>query len=147
MKLVSSDITTLIIYFTVWKIIILVLLPLSIKKSLLSSESKDSFTLPLTDTPSICSTLFIVSPFSVSQVHLKSLDYYIPEEEVVWIKRVAPDFQRGWLYDIVIAAFIHKVMHDYDAIDCIGPAISELVCWKNPFSRIFSMIKDDFQGT
>ena len=118
-----------------------------IKKSLLSSESNVSFTLPLTNTPSICSTLFTVGPFSISQVHLKSLDYYIPVEKVVRLKRVAPDFQRGWLYDTVIAAFIHKVVHDYDAIDCIDPAISELVRRTNPFSRIFSMIKDDFQGT
>ncbi|XP_046384220.1 uncharacterized protein LOC124154490 [Ischnura elegans] len=105
-----------------------------IKISLLSNEVS-SFTEPIVDVASLSMEVCKVGSFSVKMYELKSLDFLIPPEEVSAIRKVFPDFKRGWLYDTIIAAFLWKIAESVPSVFSVDPVISQYVTGKISQSR------------
>jgi hypothetical protein len=113
-----------------------------IKASLLSPLEEISFTSSITESVMLTKTLFKIGPYSINQLHLKSLDYFVPEEEVNRIKALAQDFHRGWLYDTVISAFLLKITNANNFFTFIDPALSALAFRMKPLERFMTFIKE-----
>ena len=74
-----------------------------IKESLLLRGK--SFTDPISSEQDIHRTLYNVCGYSISALHLKSLDTYINNNELNMLTSADPHFHTGWLYDNVINVF------------------------------------------
>lgn len=90
-------------------------------------EVREPFTSELKDADDVNKVAFNVGPYSISSLHLKSLDYNIPSTECAILKSVAPDFRKGWLYDTILDAFLYKLCKPHPNAMFLETAVSQII--------------------
>ncbi|GBL78739.1 hypothetical protein AVEN_65293-1 [Araneus ventricosus] len=93
-----------------------------IKKYKFSKNKSFSTSLKYTSKP-----IEKVGIYNVTYGDLKSLDPFLPEDEILLIKSKFPDFVCGWLYDVVIDAFLYKLCSMQTTFTFIDSSVSQLL--------------------
>lgn len=90
-------------------------------------ESNEPFTSELKNADDVNKVAFNVGPYSISSLHLKSLDYNIPSAECAILKSVAQDFRKGWLYDTILDAFLYMLCKPHPNAMFLETAVSQII--------------------
>ncbi|XP_065208839.1 uncharacterized protein LOC135837477 [Planococcus citri] len=90
-------------------------------------ESNEPFTSELKYADDVNKVAFNVGPYSISSLHLKSLDYNIPSAECAILKSVAQDFRKGWLYDTILDAFLYMLCKPHPNAMFLETAVSQII--------------------
>lgn len=106
-----------------------------------NSFTPNSFTEPINNVKDIFTCYFKVGPFTVSDLHLKSLDSNISDAEIFILSSVDSDFRNGRLYDNIISAFLFKISCIDPGVCLIDPAISKLVVKEETLNEVLVSLK------
>ncbi|XP_035226257.1 uncharacterized protein LOC118198634 [Stegodyphus dumicola] len=94
---------------------------------LTSVDQNKSFSLPLKSSEDISERILQIGCYSINRIALKSLDSYISKSEEFFIKSVCTDFVRGWLFDVIINAFLYKILESDDQYTFADSSITQLI--------------------
>ena len=84
-------------------------------------------------------TLYNVCGYSISALHLKSLDTCINNNELNTLTSADPHFHTGWLYDNVINVFLNKICNKFPIFPVGSPV-------DNPTKLILTFPLDYYAG-
>lgn len=84
-----------------------------------------SFTAPVTETADCLKP--VLQPFNINILCLKSLDVYISDRELCYLKSIDTGFSVGWLYDAVIDSFLSIICSNSTNIYVVDTRVSQYV--------------------